>query len=73
MKNEALKNLSVRLLDSEHGIPSNAYRALLEILPQELATQLNLQVEGQDDQLFLPEGHNLGDWKIPHKDDEDDE
>ena len=59
-----LKNLAVRLLDSEDDISSDAYAALLDCLPEPIALELNRQVKATDDAFYLPEDHSLGEWRI---------
>lgn len=58
-----LKNLAVRLLDSDEGIPDEAYAALLDVLPEPIALELNRRVKATDGMFYLPEDHDLQDWR----------
>jgi hypothetical protein len=60
---DKLKNLAVRLLDDEEGITEEAYTALLDILPEDVALDLNKVVEAAQGRFYLPEDHGLQDWK----------
>ena len=62
----AIKNLAVRLLDDEDGIHEYAYVALLEVLPEQEALELNKRTKCQDGRFYLPEGHGLQDWRVPN-------
>ena len=59
---EKLKNLAVRLLDDENGIHEEAYVALLDVLPEDVALELNRLTKCTDGRFYLPEDHGL-DWK----------
>lgn len=60
---DKLKNLAVRLLDDEEGITEEAYTALLDVLSDEIAVELNKCVEVAQGRFYLSEGHALQDWK----------
>lgn len=63
-ENNRFKNLAVRLLDDDEGITEEAYKALLDVMPEEsLALALNKEVEATDGRFYLPEGHDLQSWK----------
>ncbi len=62
--NDKLKNLAVRLLDDEDGITEEAYVALLDVLPQDLALELNRETKATDGRFYLPEGHGLKGWQV---------
>ena len=70
MNDAKLKNLAVRLLDSEDGISEDAYTALLDCLPEPIALELNRRVEATTTKtlrvgaFYLPEDHDLGEWRI---------
>jgi len=69
---DKLKNLAVRLLDDEDGIHEYAYAALLEVLPEQEARELNKQTKCHLKDLglnrfYLPENHNLQDWLVPNE------
>ncbi len=55
------KKLALALLDDDDGITEDAYTALLDLMPEPLALELNKQVDAQDGRFYLPEGHSL--WK----------
>lgn len=63
MDEAKLKNLAVRLLDSDEGITEDAYAALLDILPEHIALELNRQVKATDGMFYLPEDHDLQEWQ----------
>lgn len=58
---DKLKKLAVLLLDDEHGIHEEAYCALLDLMPESLALELNRVTKCQDGRFYLPEDHTL--WK----------
>ena len=60
-----LKNLAVCLLDDDEGITGDAYKALLDVLPEPLALALNKEVDATDGRFYLPEEHGLQDWRQP--------
>lgn len=64
MNDDKLKNLAVRLLDSDDGISEDAYTALLDCLPEPIAIELNRRVDATDGMFYLPEDHDLGEWRI---------
>ncbi|MFY4731195.1 hypothetical protein [Nitrospira sp. BLG_2] len=55
-----LKRLAVLLLDDDDGITEEAYQALLDVLPEPLALELNKLVDAVDGRFYLPSGQ---DWK----------
>jgi hypothetical protein len=60
---DKLKSLAVRLLDDEEGITEEAYTALLDVLSEDIAVELNKRVKAAQGRFYLPEGHTLQDWK----------
>lgn len=58
-----LKNLAVRLLDSDDGISEDSYTALLDVLPEPIALELNRRIKATDGMFYLPEDHDLQDWR----------
>lgn len=62
MLKDKLKNLAVRLLDDEEGITEGAYKALLDVLSDDIAVELNKRVKAAQGRFYLPEEHDL-DWR----------
>ena len=61
---DKLKDLAVRLLDDENGIHELAYCALLDMLSEQDALELNKQTRETEGRFYLPAGHTLS-WRIP--------
>lgn len=58
-----LKDLAVRLLDTDEGIANDAYYALLELLPENDQISLAAAVKCTEGRYYLP-SNALQDWRI---------
>lgn len=56
---DPLKKLAILLLEDEQGITEDAYAALLDILPEKTALELNKWVKATEGRFYLPEDHGL--------------
>jgi len=61
---DKIKDLAVRLLDDEDGITEFAYCALLDIMPEAEALELNKRTKAMEGRFYLPPDHDLQDWRI---------